>query len=79
MTLVPDDSTGATLQGSAALSLLELRRHLIRRAGELSGRARVLRARGDAKGAAAAAEQAARLRMVARDMERRRGRSAHPG
>jgi hypothetical protein len=77
MNLVPEDPTGATLQGSAALSLLELRRHLVRRAGELSGRARVLRARGDARGAAAAAEQAARLRTVARDMERRRSHAAH--
>lgn len=54
--------------GSAALSLVELRRHLIRRASALTVRARAHRMRGERVAAAKLEEQAARLRQVARDM-----------
>lgn len=56
--------------GSAALSLLDLRRHLLRRSSALSVRAKALRARGDVTGAARAAEDAKRLRRIAREMGR---------
>lgn len=54
--------------GTAALSLVELRRHLIRRAGTLHVRARALKVRGDIYSAARLEEQASRLREIARDM-----------
>lgn len=54
--------------GSALLSLLELRRHLLRRSSTLSVRARTLRARGDIAGASKAAEESARLLRIAREM-----------
>jgi hypothetical protein len=54
--------------GSAALSLVELRRHLIRRASALTVRARAHRLRGDRVAAARLEEQATRLREVAKDM-----------
>jgi hypothetical protein len=59
--------------GSALLSLVELRRHLLRRASTLSVRARTLRARGDVAGASRAAEESARLLRVAREMGQRTG------
>jgi hypothetical protein len=57
--------------GSALLSLVELRRHLLRRASMLSVRARTLRSRGDIVGATRAAEESARLLRVAREMGER--------
>jgi hypothetical protein len=54
--------------GSAALSLVELRRHLIPRASALTVRARAYRLRGDRVAAARLEEQATRLREVAKDM-----------
>ena len=51
---------------SAALSLLELRRHLLPRAGALSAKARDLRDRGAGRSAAKVAEESERLRDVAR-------------
>jgi hypothetical protein len=56
---------------TAGLSLVELRRHLIRRASALRVRARGLRARGDRLGAARLEEQSAQLIRVARDMRAR--------
>lgn len=62
-------ATDATpTSGSSALSLFELRRHLIKRASTLAVRARTLRGRGDIVGAGKAAQEAARLRAVARQM-----------
>ena len=54
---------------SAALSLLELRRHLLRRAGELSARARGLRKKGATSSAARLAVESDRLLLVAKTME----------
>lgn len=53
---------------SAALSLLELRRHLLRRAGELSARARGLRKKGASSSAARLAVESDRLLLVAKTM-----------
>jgi hypothetical protein len=53
---------------TAALSLRDLRRHLIQRSSALSVRARNLRARGDVKGASRAAAESARLLHIAREM-----------
>lgn len=61
--------------GSALLSLVDLRRHLLRRSSALSVRAKTLRARGDVAGAARAAEDAHRLRRIAQDMGRSARRS----
>jgi hypothetical protein len=63
-----DDRLPPTRPGSATLSLLDLRRHLLRRAGELIARARALRARGDSAGALRIEEQSQRLLQVARSM-----------
>jgi hypothetical protein len=63
-----DDGQGTPTSG--ALSLVELRRHLLRRASALSVRARVCRSRGDVASAARMSEEAARLMRVARDMGR---------
>lgn len=60
-------SSGAI--GSASLSLIELRRHLIRRAGMLTQRARTLRARGDAVMARRLQAQAQRLLEMAREVD----------
>lgn len=60
----PTPSTGA-------LSLVELRRYLLRRASELAVRARTCRARGDVNAAARMSAEAARLLRVAQDMGRR--------
>jgi hypothetical protein len=57
---------------TAGLSLVELRRHLIRRASAMRVRARGLRARGDRLAAARLEDQSARLIRVARDMRVRR-------
>lgn len=67
------DTEPTPMSASGMLSLVELRRHLLRRASTLSVRARTLRARGDVTGAARAAEEADRLMRVARNM-RLRGR-----
>ena len=53
---------------TAALSLLELRRHLLKRAGALSARARGLREKGHSATAARMAEESQRLRAVAHEM-----------
>ncbi|MGI8873328.1 MAG: hypothetical protein ACR2KP_03180 [Egibacteraceae bacterium] len=53
---------------SAALSLLELRRHLLRRASALSVRAQRCRHRGDGAGAARLASEASRLARIAKRM-----------
>lgn len=53
---------------SAALSLVDLRRHLLRRSSILGVRARNLRAHGDIVQAARLAEEAARLLRIAREM-----------
>lgn len=53
---------------SASLSLLELRRHLLRQAGTLAVRARRLRSNGDRLGAADVAAQSQRLRTTAKSM-----------
>lgn len=66
----PEKPTSPT--SSAGLSLLELRRHLLRRAGELSARARGLREKGDTASALRAAQQSHRLRDVAHTMGQRR-------
>ncbi len=58
----------ATPTNSAALSLLELRRHLLRRAGALTARARGLRQKGDAATAARLAQESERLLNVAHTM-----------
>ena len=54
---------------SAALSLLELRRHLLRRAGKLEARARGLREKGAATIAAQISSESDRLRDLARRMK----------
>jgi hypothetical protein len=51
------------------LSLLELRRHMLRRSGELGVRARRQRARGDVVGAARSFQESARLRRTAEDIQ----------
>ena len=56
---------------SAALSLLELRRHLLRRAGVLTARARDLRDKGAEVTAARVADESERLLSVARSMRDR--------
>jgi hypothetical protein len=56
---------------SAALSLVDLRRHLLRQASTLSVRARTLRQRGDSVQAQRLAEESARLLRVAREMGQR--------
>jgi hypothetical protein len=56
--------------GSALLSLVDLRRQLLRRSSVLSVRAKMLRARGDIRGAHRAADDAARLKRIAREMGR---------
>lgn len=61
--------TPDTPTNSAALSLLELRRHMLRRAGELSARARGLRKKGASSSAARLAVESDRLLLVARTME----------
>ena len=53
---------------TAALSLLELRRHLLKQAGMLAARARELREKGSNARAARMAEESARLRSVAHEM-----------
>lgn len=68
---VPATAEPTPTSGSAMLSLVELRRHLLRRSSVLSVRARTLRARGDVAGAARAAEESARLLRVAREMGQR--------
>ena len=60
--------TSDTPANSAALSLLELRRHLLRRAGELSARARGLRKKGASHSAARLAVESDRLLLVAKTM-----------
>lgn len=54
---------------SAALSLLELRRHLLRRAGTLEARARELQEKGAATIAAKMGSESDRLRDMARRMK----------
>jgi hypothetical protein len=54
---------------SAALSLLELRRHLLRRAGTLEARAQGLRDKGAERIAAQVSSESDRLRDVARRMK----------
>jgi hypothetical protein len=68
MTRQGETPTGA----SAALSLVELRRHLVRRAGELAGKARSLRARGDFMAALRAQQHGQKLLEVARKMGQQR-------
>jgi hypothetical protein len=53
---------------SAALSLVDLRRHMLRRASILGSRARVLRARGDTAQANRLANESARIMRIAREM-----------
>ena len=53
---------------TAGLSIIELRRHLLRRAGALSVRAQRQRHRGDSVNAARMANEAARLARIAKDM-----------
>jgi hypothetical protein len=53
---------------SAALSLIDLRRHMIRRASILGTRARALRARGDTAQAHRLADESARIMRIAREM-----------
>jgi hypothetical protein len=61
--------TGQTpSSGSAALSLLDLRRHLLRRASALSVRAQRCRHRGDGAGAARLSSEASRLARIAKRM-----------
>ena len=60
----PDQPTS-----SAGLSLLELRRHLLRRAGELQARANGLRVKGASRIAAQVSSESDRLRDVARRMK----------
>jgi hypothetical protein len=55
---------------TGGLSLVELRRHLLRRASILAVRAKACRARGDVANAARMSEEAGRLLRVARDMGR---------
>ncbi len=69
MTAVSDPSPTPS---TGALSLVELRRHLLRRATALSVRARIHRARGDIVSATRMSNEANRLLRVAREM----GRSA---
>lgn len=64
MPLSPSDPTPT----SATLSLLELRRHLLRRASVLGVRARALRARGDHAAAARLGQEAARILQIAKKM-----------
>ena len=59
----PDDPTG-----SAALSLLELRRHLLRKAGTLTARARAVRRRGGQRKAAKLALESDLLLLMAKQM-----------
>lgn len=61
--------TSDATTNSAALSLLELRRSMLRRAGELSARARGLRKKGASSSAARLAVESDRLLLVARTME----------
>lgn len=57
---------------TGSLSLVDLRRHLLRRASTLTARARARRARGDVAGATRLSHEAARLFRVAHDMGRSR-------
>jgi hypothetical protein len=66
------ESQASNTTTTAGLSLVELRRHLIRRAGSMRVRARSLRARGDRVGALRLEEQSAQLIRVAREMRTRR-------
>jgi hypothetical protein len=75
---MPGTTDGTPTEGSALLSLVELRRHLLRQASTLSVRARRMRARGDVAGGARTAEEAGRLLAIAQDMGRRR-RPDEPG
>lgn len=61
--------TSSTLTGSAALSLVELRRHLLRRAGELNAQSRQARTRGDGQMAARLGAQAAAIVRSAHRMD----------
>lgn len=54
--------------GSASLSLVELRRHLLRRAGALSVRSQRRRHRGDPATAQRLSAEARRLTRIAKDM-----------
>lgn len=53
---------------SALLSLLDLRRHLLRQSSTLAVRARGLRARGDVAGAQRLVMESQRLHRIAREM-----------
>ena len=53
---------------TSGLSVIELRRHLLRRAGALSVRAQRHRHRGDSINAARMANEAARLARIAKEM-----------
>lgn len=64
-----DDPTPTSSSG--ALSLVDLRRQLLRRASELAVRAKACRARGEVHAAARMNAEAGRLLHVARDMGRR--------
>jgi hypothetical protein len=64
----PSRQTDDAASNSAALSLFELRRQLLRRAGALSARARGLRRKGDSMSAARIAVESDRLLLVAKTM-----------
>lgn len=53
---------------SAALSLLELRRHLLRKAGTLTARSRVVRRLGGQRKAARLAQESDLLLLMAKQM-----------
>lgn len=60
---IPDNPSS-----SAALSLLELRRHLLRKAGTLTARARVVRRLGGQRKAARLAQESDLLLLMAKQM-----------
>lgn len=62
-----DHSTAPMTTG--ALSLLELRRHLVRRSGTLAARAQRLQGQGDVASAALLIAESRRLRSAARAMD----------
>ena len=60
---IPDEVTS-----SAALSLRELQRHLLRKAGTLGARARVVRSRGAQRKAAKLSQESDLLLLMAKQM-----------
>jgi hypothetical protein len=64
----PPPATPDHPSNSAALSMLELRRHLLRKAGALTVRARLVRQRGGDRKAARLAQESDLLLLMAKQM-----------